>query len=869
MSRGKATGDFSGTVVAVVFANTEESYYVLKINLDKPDDGFDMGFSEAITVTGYVPGLHIDRGSWFGFEAKWETHETYGRQLRISRAPVLKGGWNAQTAIKLLAGSGVAESILQRVKKEAVDDDEFLTILANEEALAKVPGINKFTAHYISSRWQSARAYFQAVAFLNNLELPSSTIRQIWTEFGDQAEKVLSTNPWRLVWIDGIKFNIADGIALQLDLEFDCRERIEAAAFFSSRNHSGMGHLFTTIAELFEDVRKIVPGVKAAQLAPALVSLHKTGDLYIDQKTKKGTKAIYKPWFYLMEKDGAEMLAARQVTADLTADPKRLVKYLQGFSGVGPQSQALSSSKPLVEVLPENAEGLAETPPVGLDSHFETVARTAIDDWAKGTTFVLSENQKQGIFNALTSPVSIITGLPGTGKTTSLRALVRIFQDVGVYPLLMAPTGIAAKRIKEVTGAEAFTIHRAFGAKGGQDGKERKSVYAGIVGQSEGLQASEDGGFWEFGPGYPHSASVVIVDESSMLDQHLLYRVLNCTSDTCRLVFVGDAAQLPSVGPGNVLRDMVNSKLFPTVNLTEIFRQDEASQIIFAAHDIHAGLLPDTSVSKEFTLIQRDTDDRVLETLLKLAVTMRSRDYDFQVLSPKHGGKVGVTNLNERLRELLNPQHKGTRELKLPGDMGTIREGDRVMVVKNNYDLGVFNGDVGSVVGVDAKGKGITVKIHGPRPLLVILDYRTVISHLRLAYACTVHKMQGLEADRILMPIVSSFAHQLQRNLFYTAVTRAKKQVVLVGSTKALERAVRNDQEDLRNTLFHQRLERNVLDPAPALRRLANRRAEAKAESDGDDPTRASEKDAGPVTSFSIVEEMKTDAWLDGALDLD
>ena len=335
---------------------------------------------------------------------------------------------------------------------------------------------------------------------------------------------------------------------------------------------------------------------------------------------------------------------------------------------------------------------------------------------------------------------------------------------------------------------------------------ERETTYAGIVGFGGGGN-TEDGSkeFCEFSPSQPHPAQVVIVDESSMVDQHLLFRLLTCTTRNCRLVFVGDADQLPSVGPGNVLRDLILTELFPVTALREIFRQEEASDIVLAAHAINRGDVPKFEKrSFDFTFVEVRNETKILDTITATVQKLYERRVNFQVFSPRHGGDLGVTNLNLRIRELLNSRTPGLKEMRLGSE--TVREGDRVMVSKNNYRYGIFNGDVGKVVSLDQKEKIVEIKIHGPPVMHVQMPFKDAPQYLRLAYCVTVHKSQGQEYDVILMPWSSSFRHQLQRNLIYTAITRARKKVILVGHPEALERAVRNNKVDTRNTLFPDRL---------------------------------------------------------------
>jgi exodeoxyribonuclease V alpha subunit len=380
----------------------------------------------------------------------------------------------------------------------------------------------------------------------------------------------------------------------------------------------------------------------------------------------------------------------------------------------------------------------------------------------------------------------------------------------------MAPTGIAAKRLGSVCGSVAYTIHRALGAKG-KDESERESTYAGITSSAKAQgPGSSKQDVWDCNESTPHAAQVAVVDECSMVDQHLLYRILSGTLRTTRLVLVGDAAQLPSVGPGNVLRDMITSRKFPTVSLTQIFRQEDTSDIVKAAHAIYRGQVPSTSMESDFALIPVREEGKILQVVQRLSEKMtkaiaswdentRGPAPTFQVLSPRHMGIVGVTNLNVELRKLLNPRTEGLGEVKLGKE--DAREQDRVMVVKNNYDLGVYNGDIGTILHINRKEKRVQVQIHGTPPMNVDFPLGKAYSHLRLAYACTVHKYQGLEVGTVIMPIILEFGNQLQRNLLYTAITRAKKKVILVGSPAALEKAVLNNKEDLRNTLLVPRLQ--------------------------------------------------------------
>ena len=772
---------YSGRVSGIIHSNQSQSFYILKLVLDDPSlvrqsdrkDGY-------VVVRGVIPGMPIQDGSWFGFEAKWATHSQYGRQLVISRAPVVKKSWDPDSAEKALASNGVGEATVKQIRRH-FGDDEFVQSLSNIEKLLEVESLNQFTAAHVFSRWSVVQAYFRSMNFMSELNLPSNKVNQIWSTFGDDAEKILSSNPWELVKVDGITFQNADEIASKLGLDPNNPNRMRGAMTYACKSQRSFGHMYMTTRQLMSEVHSLTgDSMSLNGFSEALATSHKDGLISVDRLNKATPIAVYDPWSLKLEKDSASMLVGRVTSADFCGDQRG--EYIKLLGCVGPKTEGISkSSTNLVEVV-----------------------ETAVDEWGDSNKLVLSLSQRMGVINALSSPVSILTGLPGTGKTTCLIAAVSILKDMGIPYLLCAPTGIAAKNLGSKTGARASTIHRSFKAEG-KSNQQRDSTYTGIT-SSRGDQevgGSERDEQWGYDQEHPHPAKVVIVDEASMLDQHLIYRLLSCTSTDCRLVIVGDAAQLPSVGPGNVLRDIINTNVFPIVNLTEIFRQKDTSGIVYAAHSIYHGEVPDTE-APDFRLIPLRGDDAVADAIVKIAIKLHGVKANFQVLSPRHSGAVGVTALNNKMREVLNPGGTGAQEINI-GD-STIREGDRVMIIKNNYELKVFNGDVGKVSRINRKSKEVEVRVYGDIDQMVAIPFKDASSLIRLAYACTVHKSQGLEYDVIVMPIVESFKHQLQRNLLYTAVTRAKKKVYLIGSAQAVGMAVVNDREDQRNTQFGNRI---------------------------------------------------------------
>jgi exodeoxyribonuclease V alpha subunit len=762
---------FSGKVNSIVY-HDKKTFYILSMVLD------DMGTK--ITVKGNVIGLPLRIGSWFGFEAGWTTHPKFGKQLSITKAPIFDSVWNPDTAINMLVSHGIGEGVLRNIQFDCQSDADFLSALSDTAKLSGL-GCNAYTANHIVERWQYVRSYFSTLDFLSDLGLPSNKIKNIWEKFGEDSKVVLSENPWELVKVDGITFEQADSVAQFLGLSSDIPKRLRGLIIYLTRIQRVSGHLFLSTGNLVESCKFITED--KVFIADTLKALSNSGDVVLDKLD--GITAIYDPWLYDLEVSSVSGLKDRLLHAAF--DPDDTTDYKKKLCSLGPKTRKLANRK---------------------KSTLYAIAESAVSEWGETSGIALSEMQKQGIINGLIEPVSIITGLPGTGKTLSLKAVVRFLQEMNVSFLLCAPTGIAAKNLTKVTGSIAYTIHRAFLASGVPATEEyRETSYAGFLGESDNdFGDSAQNQVWEYNPDNPHPADVIIIDESSMLDQHLIYRLLHCTKKACRIIFVGDAAQLPSVGPGNVLRDLIQSELFPVVSLTEIFRQKDTSDIIYAAHSIHKGEVPDFDSLKDFTLVEVADDNLIPEIMVKLATSMYNRHLNFQMLSPKYSGVVGVTNLNQCLRGVLNPQVGGVQEIRIGND--TIRENDRIMVIRNDYRRGVFNGDVGRVVSIDSKSGITELKIFGSPDLYVKISNAELPYIIRMAYTVTIHKIQGLEYDIIVMPIVDSFRHQLQRNLLYTAVTRAKKKVILLGTRSAVHKSVCNIQENRRNTLFCARLKK-------------------------------------------------------------
>lgn len=762
---------FSGRVVGVIFAQEETSFYILRMALDGDK-------KKTTTVRGNVVGLNVHKGVWFGFEGRWDKHPQYGLQLVLTRAPVMQGEWTGESAFSAMVADGISSIVLAQISRQH-GPQNFLDVLSSKEKLHET--YTPILADDIHARWCALKDQFKSIDFLQSLNLPKYTLKSVWATFGEDTHKVLSEDPWSLVRVKGVTFARADEAARKLGV-VDERKRLEGAIYSASQEGSGFGHLYLTMDDLFGYTHKLLNSDFDEQcFTDILLTYHRSGDLVLDAKTVPNEIVVYSPWCYTLEDESARLLIERASQASLQGSS--LKTYLKSLGQVGPLTKKAVKTSDLIEV-----------------------AATAISEWGTQAKIDLSDQQKQGVLNALTQPISILTGLPGTGKTTSLQAVVHILQDAGVPFLLCAPTGIAAKNLTTRTGALAGTIHRSFGAqfKDGGTSHDKARSYVGVTESQAADMGSEDIlGPWKYREDNPYPVDVVVVDEASMLDQHLMYRLMVCTGPKTRFVFVGDGAQLPSVGPGNVLKDLSSSDLFPSTHLDQVYRQEEAGGIVLAAHAIYEGRVPDDH--EDFNFIEVGGDLEAKSIIEELSSHMYARRKNFQVLSPKHKGDVGVTALNESLRRLLNPASPGKSEFKV--GRWTVREGDRVMITRNDYDLGVFNGDVGKIHRVDRQAKEVQVKIFGTPPRLVTLKFSFVSRMMSLAYATTVHKSQGLEYDYIILPVVRGFYHQLQRNLYYTGITRARKGVILVGQRGAFERAILNDTEDDRKTLFDKRLQ--------------------------------------------------------------
>ena len=642
-------------------------------------------------------------------------------------------------------------------------------IETDPDRLNTVPGIGRTRVERIKQSWQEQKEIKNIMLFLQGHDVSTSHATKIYKTYGNDSIQIVQENPYKLaddIW--GIGFRTADTIAEKMGFGHERYVRLRSGILYTLNRLSDDGHCYATRDMLLQSGSELL-SVEDNVLSMTLDEMIRANDVIIED--------IPEEKLPLDDSQGSPVSA--NSLADIVKRPEKAI-YLPPFffseAGVVKRMSAIL----------QNREGIRVNP------------QRLSDRISRKTGMQYDEIQMQAILDAVTSKILILTGGPGTGKTTTTLGIITAFREAGAKILLAAPTGRAAKRLSEATGLEAKTIHRLLEVK-----------------PPDGYQKNEES---------PLEGDVLIVDECSMIDIMLMYNLLKAVPDTMTLILVGDIDQLPSVGAGNVLRDIIDSGCFPVVRLTRIFRQAQTSRIVMNAHRINAGKLPDISngrnadfffmdMEKEAAGKGMDAEDTAViaqltaDTIVRLIKTNLPRYYhipssEIQVLTPMQRGVVGATNLNQALQNAINPIGQG---LKWGGYI--FKVGDKVMQIRNNYDKEVFNGDIGTIADIDLE----------ERNLRVAYDDRYVeydiseLDELVLAYATTIHKSQGSEYPIVVIPVLMNHYVMLQRNLIYTGITRAKKILVLVGTRKALGYAVRNVTVTKRNTMLKERLQKVLL----------------------------------------------------------
>ena len=706
---------------------------VERITYQNPENGYSVlkvkvkGYNDLVTLVGNL--LEVPVGSVLLCRGEWKVDKRYGSQFVAATweetMPATVYGIEKYLGSGLVKGIGprFARAIVQRFGTETID------IIETEiERLYEVPNIGRKRVAKIRESWEKQKDIKNVMLFLQGYGVSTAYAAKIYREYGKESIDKVRENPYRLaddIW--GIGFKTADGIAAKMGYEKEDPRRCRSGILYTLGQLSDEGHVYAGEEQLVKTAGQLLEAGETA-IRDTLAGMLQAEDLILDKD------AIYLPPFYHAE---------------------------------------CGTSRRLRDLAESTGRSLFD----GLFDPSSLTAETGIE---------YDEVQLAAIRQAVTSKVMVLTGGPGTGKTTTTQGIIAALKKAGLRVLLAAPTGRAAKRMSEATGMEAKTIHRLL-EYNPQDGYKRNDEN-------------------------PLEGDALIVDECSMIDILLMNNLLKAVPVGMRLVFVGDIDQLPSVGAGNVLRDIIDSQRIPVVRLVRIFRQAQKSRIVMNAHAINQGRFPDTSNGRDtdFFFMREDDPERAAETIVRLVKERLPRAYRespdrIQVLTPMQRGVVGAANLNLLLQQALNPSGPSL------GRGGyTYRQGDRVMQQRNNYDKDVFNGDLGYIREVDTEERTLKVDFDGKW-----IEYDiTELDELTLAYATTIHKAQGSEYPIVVMPVLMTHFVMLQRNLIYTGITRAKKICVLLGAAKALAYAVRNVSVLKRNTRLKERLNPSAALPA-------------------------------------------------------
>ncbi len=722
--------ELQGHIERVSFVNEENGYTVARVKVP--------GRREPVTVVGNM--MNPTPGEKVRMKGEWTNHPRFGEQFRFafceSAVPATVYGIEKYLGSGLIKGIG---PVMARRMVEKFGEATLEIIEGESERLLEVEGIGEKRIAMIRKAWEEQREIRAIMLFLQSHGVSAAYAARIFRQYGNAAVAVVQENPYRLATdIFGIGFLTADRIAEKMGFARDSRLRAEAGILYVLHELADEGHVCYPAGPLIEKCREILE-IDREIITAAL-------------EAAAGERQV------VIEEGSAFPGAPPEVFMDRVV---YLAKYHLS------ETQAAARLKTLL----------------GTPSALRPIEEEKALAWVQEKlSLQLAENQVEAIRAAVSHKVLVITGGPGTGKTTIINAIIRILSASGAKILLAAPTGRAAKRMSEATGREAKTIHRL-------------------------LEFSPQKGGFQKDETSPLDCQALIVDEASMIDLILMHYLLKAIPATATFILVGDGDQLPSVGAGRVLNEVIESGCVPVVELREIFRQARESAIILNAHRINRGELPRLQTShdrlEDFYYVEQEDPEKVLELIVRLVKERIPQRFgldpleDVQVLTPMHRGLVGAGNLNSVLQEALNPGEEG---LQRGGRL--YRVGDKVMQIRNNYDREVYNGDIGRIVRLDPELQEATLSFDGRE---VVYDYGD-LDEIILSYAVSVHKSQGAEYPAVVLPLLMQHYMLLQRNLLYTAVTRGKKLVVIVGARKALAIAVRNNKTGQRFTLLGQRL---------------------------------------------------------------
>ena len=725
----------TGYIDHIIFRNEDNGYTVMVLKGIEDED--------ELTCVGSFPV--VTQGASVELEGNFTQHPVYGKQFQASR--LTEKMPEDALAMERYLGSGAIKGIGAALAARIVrhfGEDTLRIVEEEPERLAEVKGISEKKAREIAMQVAEKSDMRKAMMFLQKYGISLNLGAKIYQKYGDSVYSVLQENPYRLADdISGVGFKIADEIAYRIGIHTDSDYRIKSGMIYTLLQATGEGHVYLPKEELFQRAAELL-GVDSSYMEKHLVDL--AMDRKIIQKEQDGQILIYPAQYYYLELNTARML-----------------KELDIFC-------------------PED----------------EKMVARRIAQIEKETGTVLDEMQKRAVQEAAEHGLLVLTGGPGTGKTTTINAIIRYFEGEGAELRLAAPTGRAAKRMTETTGYEAQTIHRLLELSGmPEDDREGQPIH------------------FERNAENPLDADVIIIDEMSMVDIHLMHSLLMAVTAGTRLILVGDENQLPSVGPGNVLHDIIRSAQFPVVELKKIFRQASESDIVVNAHKINKGEQVElNNKSRDFFFLKRYDADIIIRVVIaliqeKLPKYVEAKPFEIQVLTPMRKGLLGVDRLNQILQRYLNPPDPSRKEKEI--GQGLFREGDKVMQVRNNYQMeweirgrygiaiekgvGVFNGDTGIIRTINDFSETAEIEFEDGR----CAEYSfKQLDELELAYAVTIHKSQGSEYPAVIIPLLSGPRMLMNRNLLYTAVTRARKCVTVVGSEETFREMIKNEKQQRR-----------------------------------------------------------------------
>ena len=717
-------------ITSVVFVNRQTGFFVLRTTVD--------GTNKPATVRGSFPGVNLDVGLKIRVRGRYEDNPSYGRQFNAATCEVIPESGKIGV-VSYLTTHVKSIGPLTASKLYDVFGDDLLKILDVEPSkIDGLPFLTKSQTSSIKEEWKSASAMRTSSIFLIDLGLNASQIKSVFTAFGSDTRRIVESDPYKLCSCSGIGFSTADQVARRLGIGVDDSRRVRAMILYLMEDLSqSEGHVYVNSDQILNHAKKmfkrrnIEPFSHGDHLAETsfyseVLALKASGDIVSDGYN------IYLPHHWIHESESAKHISAMLEHGGVDFDVDQMI------------------------------------------TEFEAVRK-----------LTLADDQRSAVSLLKSSRICVVSGYPGTGKTTLVSAFVHIFERMNLDYSLMSPTGIAAKRLSQVTNKPACTIHRALGC----DGE----------------------GQWEFNAANKYVVDAVIVDEISMVDASTFYHLMTALSPTTMVILVGDVAQLPSVGAGFVLHELMKCDRVPHVSLTKIYRQEGCSDIIEAAHSMLRGDLVDTTFRKEseFVFLSLPADS-VLSEMSKLTTLLKDRKENFQVIAPVYDGDLGVNNLNKHLRDVLNSDYSIGNASKIKHGDTDMYEGDRVMVIRNDYDRMIFNGDVGKVQRISVKQDEVEVRVFNwfdaesriPKYVDKVFTFKIeeARSVLKVAYACTVHKVQGQEFDYVILPMTMKYGIMLYRNLVYTAITRARKKVFIFGDPLAFDFAIKNDRETVRNS---------------------------------------------------------------------